>query len=45
MSKQQNKVELAEKTAGSNYTLSNGFMGGKKNILIYIKSRKTNYSQ
>lgn len=27
MTKQQ-KVELAEKTAGSNYTLSNGFMGG-----------------
>ncbi|XP_055303517.1 proton-coupled amino acid transporter-like protein CG1139 [Sitodiplosis mosellana] len=27
MSKQQNKMELAEKTAGSNYTLNNGFLG------------------
>lgn len=26
---QQNKMELAEKSAGSNYTLSNGFLGGK----------------
>lgn len=25
----QNKMELAEKSAGSNYTLSNGFLGGK----------------
>lgn len=29
MSKPQNKMELAEKSAGSNYTLSNGFLGGK----------------
>lgn len=29
MSKKQNKMELAEKSAGSNYTLSNGFLGGK----------------
>lgn len=29
MSKPQNKMELAEKTAGSNYTLNNGFLGGK----------------
>lgn len=30
MTKQQNNMELAEKTAGSNYTLNNGFLGGKK---------------
>lgn len=32
MSKQQNKMELAEKTAGSNYTLNNGFLGGKEQL-------------
>lgn len=30
MTKNQNKMELAEKTAGSNYTLNNGFLGGKQ---------------
>lgn len=29
MTKQQNKIELAETSAGSNYTLNNGFLGGK----------------
>lgn len=32
MSKVQNKMELAEKTAGSNFTLNNGFLGGKKAV-------------
>lgn len=32
--KPQNKMELTEKSAGSSYTLSNGFMGGKDKSTI-----------